>query len=198
MNRTLVLSLPLIAALFGSACSKPQAVRGEDVAGLDDQAMGTGLDARDLQIMLNENMKSLEASAAVKRWEGEERPTVAVLPIRNETSEHIEGALQSLISDVETAIVNGGHLRVIAHDEQPELMQEIKAQQSDAFDQTQVANWGKQVGARYFITGKVYTVDEQFDDERRVQYFLFMRVIEAATGDLLWQNKANRTKAIVR
>jgi hypothetical protein len=30
-----------------------------------------------------------------------------------------------------------------------------------------------------------------------VQYFLFMRVLEAATGKLLWQNEQSVTKAIL-
>ncbi len=187
-----------IAALSSSliGCG-PEAVRDTDVAGLDDAAMGTGLDRRDLQRMLKENLDAMQTSAAVKRWEGENRPTVAVLNIRNETSEHIDSALQALISDVETALINGGHVRVIATQDQPELMEQVRRQQGDAFDQSQIASWGQQVGAKYFVTGKVYTVDERMDGERRVQYFMFMRVLEAATGDILWQNKTSITKALV-
>lgn len=159
--------------------------------------MGTGLDRRDLQQMLKTNLDALESSAAVRRWEGENRPTVAVLSITNETSEHIDGALKALVSDVETSLVNAGHVRVISAEDQPELIEKVRSQQSDAFDQSQIASWGQQVGARYFVTGKVYTVDERQDGERRVQYFLFMRVLEAATGDILWQNKSSVTKAIV-
>ncbi len=181
-----------------AACAGPQTVRGSDVAGLDDAAMGTGLDRRDLEVMLRTNLNALNSSAAVARWQGEERPTVAVLSIKNETSEHIEGALDALISDVETELVNAGHVRVISAQDQPQLMAQVRSQQTDAFDQSQIASWGQQVGARYFVTGKVYTVDERQSGERRVQYFLFMKVLEAATGDLLWQNKANTTKAIVQ
>lgn len=178
-------------------CGGSQAVRGSDVAGLDDAAMSTGLDRKDLDAMLRTNLHALDASGAARRWQGEDRPTVAVLSIRNETSEHIEGALEALISDVETALVNAGHVRVISAADQPALMERVRSQQPDAFDKSQIASWGQQVGARYFVTGKVYTVDERQSAERRVQYFLFMRVLEAATGDLLWQNKASTTKAIV-
>lgn len=188
------------AALLGSAsaCGGPTAVRGSDVAGLDDAAMSTGLDRRDLQQMLRTNLDSLQASAVVRRWEGEDRPTVAVLPIRNETSEHVEGALDALISDIETELVNAGHVRVISVADQPDLVEQVRSQQTDAYDPTKVASWGQQVGAKYFVTGKVYTVDERQSGERRVQYFLFMRVLDAATSDLLWQNKANVTKALVK
>jgi uncharacterized protein (TIGR02722 family) len=184
--------------LLLGACAGPRAVRGTDVEGLDEGAMSTGLDRKDLQRMLHTNMDALSSSAAVARWQGEQRPAVAVMNIKNETSEHIEGALDALLSDVETGLVNAGYVRVISAQDQPELMAKVRGQQSDAFDQSQISNWGKQVGARYFVTGKVYTVDERGAETRRVQYFLFMRVLEAATGDVLWQNKASVTKALVK
>lgn len=160
--------------------------------------MSTGLDRRDLQLMLKTNLDSLQTSAAVRRWESENRPTVAVLPIRNETSEHIGGGLDALISDIETELVNAGHVRVISVTDQPDLIEQVRSQQTDAYDPSKVAAWGQQVGARYFVTGKVYTVDERQSGERRVQYFLFMRVLDAATSDIIWQNKANVTKALVK
>ena len=120
----------LLAAAALAGCG-PKAVRGDEVAGLDDQAMSTGLDRRDLQKLLKENLDTLQNAAVVKRWEKEDRPAVAVLPLRNETSEHIDSALQALISDIETALVNAGHVRVVSLEQQPALMQEVKQQQSD-------------------------------------------------------------------
>lgn len=190
--------LVLAAALSSGACGGPRAVRGSDVAGLDDEAMGTGLDRRDLQLMLHENMESLQNSALVKRWESESRPAVAVLQMRNDTSEHIDSVLNALITEVETSLVNAGHVRVISRDSQPEMIAEVEKQQSDAFDASTVSRLGNQVGVRYFVTGRVYNADERQAGERRVQYFLFMRVLDVETGDILWQNSAAVTKAIVK
>jgi penicillin-binding protein activator len=184
-------------ALSAVGCGSPKAVRGEDVQGLDDQAMGTGLDRRDLQKLLSENMNALETSAVVKRWQTEQQPTLSVLPFRNETSEHIDSSLDALISDVETTLINGGHVRVVSIETQQGLMAEVKKQQGDGFDQGQTSQWGKQLGAKYIITGKVFTNDEAFSGERRVQYFLFMQVLEVETGQILFQNKAALTKGIV-
>jgi uncharacterized protein (TIGR02722 family) len=186
----------LVAAVAMAACG-PKAVRGDEVAGLDDQAMSTGLDRRDLQKLLKENLDTLQNAAVVKRWEQENRPAVAVLTIRNETSEHIDSALQSLISDIETALVNAGHVRVVSIERQSSLMQEVRQQQSDAYDPQQVARWGKQIGAQYLVTGKVFTTDERFEDERRVQYSLFLQVLDVETGEVLFQNKSTVTKALV-
>ncbi len=186
------LSLPL------GACAGPHAVRGEEVPGLNDEAMSTGLDQRDLQKLLHENMEALQHSAVIRRWESENRPTVAVLPFRNDTTEHIESQLDALISDIETKLVNAGHVRVVSVERQPQLVQEVRSQYGDAFDPSKVARWGKQVGARYFVTGKVYSADERQDEERRVQYFMFMQVLDAETSDILFQNKTSLTKALVK
>jgi uncharacterized protein (TIGR02722 family) len=186
------------ALLASLACGGPQAVRGEQVEGLDDEAMSTGLDKRDLQKMLHENMNALQASAVIKRWEKENQPALAVFPFRNETSEHVDAALESLLSDIETILVNAGHVRVVSLEHQAGLIEEVRRQYSDAFDPSQVSRWGKQVGAKYFVTGKVFSADERQADERRVQYFMFLQVLDAETGTIVFQNKTSTTKAIVK
>lgn len=178
------------------ACS-PKAVRGDDVAGLDTDAMGTGLDRRDLEKLLAENMNALDGSAVVRRWEKEEMPRVSVLPFRNETSEHVDSALDALISKVETTLINAGHVSVISLESQAELMAEIKRQQGEGFDQGKAAAVGRQMGVQYVVTGKVHSTDEKLGDERRVQYFLFMQVLEVETGQILFQNEAGLTKAML-
>lgn len=197
LARLVPVALVTSIALASVGCSRPKAVRGEDVDGLDDQAMGTGLDRRDLQKLLHENMTALDTSAVVKRWDKEEMPQLAVLPFKNETSEHIDSALDALISDVETTLINAGHVSVISLENQQSLVAEIKRQQGDSFDQGKAAAYGRQLGVKYIITGKVFTTDEKFDNERRVQYYLFMQVLEVETGQILFQNKAALTKAIL-
>jgi len=197
MRRTCVAMVLAVGAL-ALGCGGPQPVRGEEVAGLDQEAFSTGLDQRDLQKLLHENMEALQQSAVIRRWEQENRPTVAVMPIRNETSEHVDSALQSLITDIETRLVNAGHVRVISLQDQPQLMDEIRRQYTDGFDPTKVAAWGKQVGARYFVTGKLFSNDERNEAERRVQYSLFIKVLDAETSDILFQNKTTVTKALVQ
>lgn len=194
--RSLLAAAGVCVLLAG--CGGPRAVRGEEVAGLDDQAMSTGLDKRDLQKLLHQNMEALQSSAVVKRWEGENRPTVAVMPLRNETSEHIDGELEALLSDVETTLVNAGHVRVVSLERQGQIMDEVRKQYGDGFDPAAISRWGKQVGAKYFFTGKVFTSDERMSGERRVQYYLFTQVLDAETSDILFQYKSSLTKAIVK
>jgi uncharacterized protein (TIGR02722 family) len=190
-------SLIVLATLGAAAGCGPKAVRDTDVEGLDTAAMSTGLDKRDLERMLRENMNALQKAPIIQRWSQEDRPAVAVIPLRNETTEHVDGVLDALISDIETTLVNAGHVRVISMDQQPKLVEEIRRQYSGAFDQSQVSTWGKQIGARYIVTGKVYNTDERQSGERRVQYFMFIQVLAVETGEILFQHKVGVTKALI-
>lgn len=189
--------------LAAAACSSgPRAVRGTDEPGLDYQAMSTGLDRKDLERMVDENMKALRESAIVQEWskqpDRDKRPGLAVLPIENQTSEHIDGALSALVSDIESQIVNWGAVRVVSLQNQQQMIEEMRRQAGGAFQQEHVAKLGQQVGAKFFITTKVSTADERVQDQRRVQYFMFMQVLDVETGEILFQNKVNTTKAIIR
>lgn len=198
-HSVLGLALSVVLASASGCAHKPKAVRGSDTPGLDHAAMGTGLDRRDLSQMLRENMDVMKSSRVYQVWAQEDRPPVSVLPIRNETSEHIDSALGALISEIETSLVNTAPVRVISLENQKQLMEEIQRQQHSqgAFDATQVASWGKQLGARYVVTGKVFTTDERAPGARRVQYYLFIRVISVETSEVLFQNQAAVTKAIL-
>ncbi len=192
------------SALLVSACGggkSYQAVRGSQSPGLDTAAYSTTLDRYDLQQALHENLVKLWASPVTKQWQAEnkngKKPTAGVMPMRNETSEHIEGSLDALISDIETEMVNSSLFRVVSLENQPKLIAQVRSQQDAVFDASNVAAFGKQLGVKYIITGKVFTVDERAVDSRRVQYFMFMQAVDVATSEILFQNKVAITKAIV-
>ena len=197
LRKSVILSFVGAVSLLASGCGGPKAVRGEEVAGLDDQAMSTGLDRRDLQKMLHDNMQALQSAPVVARWQQEKGPTVSVLPLRNETTEHIDSQLDSLISDIETTLVNAGHVQVISLESQPALMEQVRKQYQDGFDQSKVAGWGKQIGVKYVVTGKVFSSDERQSGERRVQYFMFIQVLDVETSAILFQYKTSVTKALI-
>ena len=194
-------SLGLIFSSLAACSGTPAYVRGEDVPEIDEYAMSTGFDKRDLEKLFADNTKSLMESGAMRRWktkaDGGKEPTVAILPVRNETSEHIDSQLQALLSKFETKLVNRGYVTVVSHENQRALVAELKTQQSAAFDPGKIARLGRQLGVQYFITGKVYDSAERSQNERRVQYFMFMQVLEVETGAIRWQNEANLTKGLI-
>ena len=151
----------------------PTYVRDTDVEDLDVSAMSTGLDRADLDRLFAENLESLFGSGLAKSWasqSGGEQPALAMIPFLNETSEHIDSQLEALLTKLETQLINQGDVMVLADPEK----------------------------ARFVLTGKAYDAAEKTSDARRVQYFLFMQIVDKNTGAIRWQNEAAITKALLR
>lgn len=202
MTRPSLLLLALFTAAASTGC-KPKAIRGgegTDNPNIDAGAMSTTLDRRDLEELMKTNLDKLHASPFWAQVSTFPSPVVvAIWPIKNETSEHIDDQLNTLLGDLETELVNSGVVQVVSRERQAEMANEVAVQQNRTiYDPAIAAQISRQVGAKYFITGKVGTVDEFFNKERRVQYTLFMQVIETETSLVRFQNKSERTKAIVR
>jgi len=191
-----------IVGLFAAGCGKPQYVRDTEEPRLDEYTMSLRLDRTDLNRLYEDNAKKLLSSSIARQWDRTAAtstpPVVAVFPMRNETSEHIEGQLDTLLSKIETDLVNKTSVDVVSHENQPDLIAEIKQQQSEAYDPQRLAQYGRQLGAQYFVTGKVYDVAERESAEKRVQYFMFLQVIDVATGAIKFQNESKLTKGLIR
>ena len=195
-------ALCFVAALASSlGCAGPTYVRGSEMKDLDEYAMSTGLDRKDLEALFDKNWKSMTESGIYGRWqkssEAGDLPRLAIFPFANETSEHIDSQLDALLSKVETRMVNSGFVEVISRERQKQLVEELRTQSSAAFDPSKAGALGRQMGARYFVTGKIHDSAEKTGGERRVQYFMFMQVVDVETGGIRWQNEAGLTKGLV-
>jgi PBP1b-binding outer membrane lipoprotein LpoB len=187
----------VLAAALAAGCGGKNYVRGTEVEGLDDPAMSTGLDKRDLQKLLHENMQSMLGFVRAE-WTGRpQKPRVAIYPLANETSEHIDSVAQALLSDIESYLVDTRLADVISVERQRQMMAEVDKQHGGGFDPSRIVAYNKQLGAEFYVTGKVYTSDERSREGRRVQYFMYMQLIEVATSAIKWQHKAEVTKALV-
>lgn len=198
-----VLALALLIALGASiGCAKPQYVRDTEMEDIDEYTMSLRFDRKDLDRLYAENMKAMLSSSVTKMWERDaasgDTPVVAIFPMRNETSEHIDNGLNSLLSKFETDLVNKTAADVVSLENQQEMITEIKRQQSDAYDPGRLAQYGRQLGAQYMVTGKVYDVAERVESERRVQYFMFVQVLDVETSAIKFQNEAALTKGLMK
>ena len=199
------LCLFLLAGLAGStiAC-KPKAVRGgpgTENPNLDSGAMSTTLDRVDIDYLVNENLNAMFASGWWARdVQGSmgDPPIVAIWPIKNATSMHLDDQMLTLLSQIETTMVNSGAVSVVSRERQAEMVSEAQLQNTDIYNPATAAQLGAQLGAKYYITGKVTSTEERFDGERRVQYSLFLQVIEVETSLVKFQFTSERSKAIVR
>lgn len=184
-------------ALACAGCGSKEVVRGSNDPSVDSHALSTGLDKDDVQRALSETLNNLRSSPIMNEWRSTNPPpNVAVFPFQNNTSEHIDSMLDAMLSETETWLVEAGTVSVISRERQNQMIREVEGQQNPVFNPAKAATYGKQLGAKYFITGKVSASDERSDDMRRVQYFIFMQVIEVETSAIKWQRKTYVTKAI--
>lgn len=198
VSRHLVaVAVPVLAALVLPACGGKEVVRGSNDPSIDAHALSTGLDKDDVQRALSETLGKLRNSPIMSEWRTTHPPpNVAVFPFQNNTSEHIDSMLEAMLSETETWLVESGTVQMIARDRQNQIIREVEGQQNPVFNPANAAKYGRQLGAKYFVTGKVSAADERTEDMRRVQYFVFMQVIEIETGAIKFQAKTYITKAI--
>jgi PBP1b-binding outer membrane lipoprotein LpoB len=190
--------LPLL--LSGVLACQPQVMRGgEGTANpdLDRQALSIKLDREDINFLVADYLERLEASRFwTETVENANRPLVAIWPITNQTSQHIDDQMATLLSSIETSLVNTGDVRVVDRARQQDLISEIGMQHGAAFDPASAQRMGKQLGVSYFFTGRISSVDEKLSGMRRVQYSLFLQVIQVETGIIEFQNEVTRSKAV--
>lgn len=198
----LALSFPLVVLALAptSGCVQKEVVRGSDEPGIDRPAMSTSLDKDDIQRTLYTLLNRLRVAPVMSEWRAKagqgDKQTVAIAPFINETSEHIEPQLDSALGETETWLVNGGVVRVISQERQAEMIRQVEGGQHPIFDVRHIPQYGRQMGVKFYVTGKVGASDERTEEARRVQYFIFMQVIEVETAEIRWQEKAYITKAI--
>jgi TolB-like protein len=200
-QNTLALLFLLLLLVVAVGCA-PQAMRGgEGTANpdLDQAAMSVELDREDINFLVADYLAQLEGS---RFWLGTiekgNRPLVAIWPISNESTMHIDDQMTTLLASIETSLVNTGDVRVVDRSRQRDLMAEIGMQQGSAFDSASAQEMGRQLGVAYFFTGRITSVDERLNRMRRVTYSLFLQVIHVETGVIEFQNEVTRTKAMRR
>jgi len=197
-------SLVLLAGIAGGSVGcKPKAVRGgagTSNPNLDKGALSTTLDRVDIKYLVDENLAAMFSSPFWGRdVQGTaDAPIVAIWPIKNATTQHLDDEMLTLLSEIETQMINSGSVNVVSRERQAEMVAETQLQNTDLFNPASAAQLGAQLGAKYYITGKITSTEERLNKERRVQYSLFLQVIEVETSMIKFQHTSERSKAIIR
>ena len=188
----------LLAVQSGCAATAMRGGEGAENPNLHRPAMSVGLDRDDITYLVADYLKSLEASPFWQQTiEGAAKPpTVAIWPIQNATTQHLDDQMLTLLSSIETSLVNTNRVRVVDRSSQEALAREIGVQQGPMYDPSTAQRMGRQLGVQYFFTGKITSVHERLNNVRRVQYSLFLQVVEIETGLIRFQNEVSRSKAV--
>jgi hypothetical protein len=177
------------------ACGQ-EVVRGADDPSIDAHAVSTGLDKEDMKRSLRDTLNKLRASPIMNEWRTTNpAPIVAIFPFQNSTSEHIEPSLETILSEAETWLLEANAVRVVS----------VSARGDDSRGRRS-AERRVQPGPRCEIRKAArrevlhhrqgFRPDERSESMRRVQYFLYLQVIDVETSEIRFQAKSEITKAV--
>ena len=179
-----------------TACKGPTFGRDGDDPDIDRAAMSTGLDRTDLEKCVDEWYEEFLTSRVMREASPSNPTSISVLQIRNNTSERISGAMENMISSIETKLVNDGVFDVIEKDTwiADEVVREIAS--GPAVNPSTAARAGLRLGVKHLIYGDVGETAEKTADRKRVQYYVFLKVVEVETAKIVFQQQINRTKDV--
>ena len=103
-----------------------------------------------------------------------------------------------LLSSIETSLVNSGRLTVVSRERREQMVAELGMHKDAVFDPATAGVLGRQLGATYYVTGKLGAVTERLKKIRRNQYNLFIQVLDVETSTVKFQHEAVRSKAMKR
>ena len=176
-------------------------MRGAQEPGVDAPPMSLGLDKDDVQRALKKVLDRLRSSALMGAWRRDGgQDTVALAYFRNETGQSVDPQLEAMLSETETWLVQSGAVTMIARDQPVEMARQASDAAFFRFqardDDARLARIGRQRGVQYFVTGKLQSSDETWQDAHRVQYWVFLQILESDTGAIRFQEKAEVTKVV--
>ncbi|HKI83019.1 MAG TPA: penicillin-binding protein activator LpoB [Candidatus Krumholzibacteria bacterium] len=114
----------------------------------------------------------------------QDRPTVIVGTVRNNSSEHIDTNI--FTKNLEIAFINSGRVRVVAsRDERGEVREERDSQQ-DWSDPATVKKMGMELGADYMLIGSLGSIVDEEGSDKVVFYQTNLELIDIQTNEKVW------------
>jgi uncharacterized protein (TIGR02722 family) len=190
-------TLMLVALISGSGCSAfRSSVRNEDVAAVSAKPMDTGYDFGDLRWLGESIGADLMASPLL--GQSAKKPILVVMGIENRTDEHID--TKAITDTIRTKMINGGKADFVNESRRDTLLQEQGYQLVNCTPETR-AMIGRQLGARYMLTGSLVKITKDTPRQVRVskkeQVFLQLtaEITDLETGLIAWTTQKERVRS---
>lgn len=141
------------------------------------------------------NGRWVASSRLVESGRGEaQQPVILVGGVRNQSMEHIN--VDVFMSEIERSLLNSGEFRIASGGrERDEIRDERRDQTIFASPET-AAQFGREVGADYVMTGTVNSIEDQEGDTRAVFYQVNIELIDVESALKVWMGSTEIKKII--
>ncbi len=179
----LLLAAFVLVAGIASGCGRKRVAR----IGVDEQIDLSGRwNATDSRLVSEEMIKD----ALERPWLGNfieregKQPTVIVGNVVNRTDEHI--VTETFTKDLERAFINSGMVNMVASADEREQVREERMDMQEWASEETVAEFMREIGADYMLTGSVNSIVDQEGRRRVIYYQVNLELIHTATNQKVW------------
>jgi len=185
MNRIHRFALAFAGAVLLAGCATSHYVRPDEVTEWDESYTDT-----DLKLLAEKMVQSISETSLPDLGH---QPKLVFLKIDNSTSQHID--TEGLADKIKVALVKLGKFQVLSRDALKEQAQELALVENQRIDTEGAVRLGKVLGADYFLTGDLMSIEKQSASKGLAYYKLTMELIDVQTSAILWMEEKEIKKA---
>lgn len=176
MRWYLLIGLPVLVLATG--CATSTYVRPDEVTEWDADYSDT-----DLKLLSEQMVQSL-AQASLPPKEAGGKAILAFLRIGNRTSQHID--TEGISDKIMVQLVKLGRFRIVDREVLDESAEEIALVERQRIDVEGAVKLGGVVGADYFLTGDIMSIEKETASKELKYYKLTMRLIDIHSSEIIW------------
>jgi uncharacterized protein (TIGR02722 family) len=140
--------------------------------------------------LLAENMVMSLSGVELPKAEG--KPKVAFVAIGNRTSQHVD--TEGISEKIMVALVKLGRFSVLDRQLLAEQAREIALVENQRIDVAGAVKLGNLVGANYFLTGDIMSIEKTRGATTLAYYKLTMRLVNVQTSEIVWADEKELKK----
>ncbi len=128
------------------------------------------------------------------RGERPQKPVIVVGGIYNESSEHINTNI--FMNEIEMALLESGRAQIAAGGTSRDEIRDERADQTVFASPETAAEWGREIGADYVMTGDLGSIVDEEGDTRSIYYQVSLELVDVETALKVWMGSLEIKKMI--
>ncbi len=119
------------------------------------------------------------------------RYVVAVATIKNDTTQNID--VDQLLSDIKISLLRSGKVVIsaaVSTTDREKMLYEIrKLRGNEEFNQQTLPGKGQLIAPDFLLSGKIIQRTYYLGDQKKVEYYFILKLIDTRTGLVVWEGK---------
>ncbi len=116
-----------------------------------------------------------------------QKKVIALLPVANKTSEHIN--TEAIADKLQIQLLKSGTLRFVDRSKIKAMTEQFDLAGSGMMNPNTVKNAGKVIGADFFLSGSLSSIEKRSRTKSLTYYRLSMSLIDTETNEIVWADE---------